>query len=126
MLRGNSGSIQHSFSRQILAAATRLNLNEEGGGESVLDDRDVVAELKKAVLRWTVYLFPIRYKMTYFEGKTLKKLPRWFQLPLSENSVRDTEYAIKFVQRRAAPLGNEAHSARRSNRYPLDDENETA
>lgn len=52
MLRDSRGDSQHSGNRQVVAPGMGFNEANGGGGESVLDNRDVSAELKKTVMRW--------------------------------------------------------------------------
>lgn len=40
----------------------------------------MAAELKKAMLRWSVYKFPVRYKPTEQEIRLIAELPRWKEL----------------------------------------------
>lgn len=73
------GTATYSAARQILTQATGLDTEAEGTepGESIIDDRDVAQELKKAALIWTIYRFPVRNIPTEAEDALLKQMPSW-------------------------------------------------
>lgn len=64
MLRDSRGTSHSSGDRQVLAQGIGLNESTAGGGESILDDLDVAADLKKTVMWWSIYRFPVKYQLT--------------------------------------------------------------
>lgn len=77
LLSASRGEKAGSGEIQILADATGIADETANGGTSVVDDKGVAPELKKAALRWTVYPFPVRYVPTKIEEDFLKQLRKW-------------------------------------------------
>lgn len=83
LLAASRGVTVISGARQLLAQTTGLSLNTEytSGGESIIDDKNVAQELKKAALRWSVYRFPVRHTPTQDEDNLLQLMPSWAHQP---------------------------------------------
>lgn len=90
LLQESKGASPTNGSRQLVAESTGLASGQEGETKTnFVEERDVVAELKKAVLRWSVYRFPIRYTPTEQETQLLAQLPQWPELDEeTKNEVR--------------------------------------
>lgn len=53
-------------------------------GNSIIDNVNVAAELKKAIIHWSTYKLPVHHTLSDDEAESLRKIPQWPQLPQRE------------------------------------------
>lgn len=102
LLAAYTGKETQSGGRQIIATSTGID-RSRGAIEvgSMLEDREVSAELKKATLRWSIFRFSVRQVLTE-EGKNiLSMIPQWPSLTKEEKEeVRGTLFTLYNEQQR--------------------------
>lgn len=101
VLADSKGTSTHSSNRQLLSSVTELNKRSGTQVVSVIEDRDVAAELKKVAIRWSEYRFPVRHAPSTEEERYLNMLPRLDELQGAERrAVRDSLLKVYSAEQR--------------------------
>lgn len=76
----------NSGSRQLVCSGLGLGTGRGKQEVHIVEDGDLAPELKKTLLRWSVYKFPVRYKLTEQEEQLFADVPRWKDLSLERKT----------------------------------------